>query len=442
MATYYEILKVEFNATQKEIRDAYVKLIKQYHPDIFPDKVEANKQTQLINEAYATLKDTVKRFEYDSKLQLEGKTQKENNANQTHYSDNEAEEVQHFQCDICGKKDSSLRVTLFIYVFSFFYVTMKKGWGKILCNKCRIKYAILWNLELWFLGWWSIYGFFYTIEALFKNIKGGIQPEENNSSLLSILAYDFYLNRNYDEAYNAISSSLKYKYTKEAKDFQDYLFQFTDKHRKTTLKGRIFSLNPLFFTVPSLILTIALTIFLFSITSHNSTSAYTDYYSNQKYNAPTNQNYSFKIPEIQPSKQFENPVEFNEPELPLPKNGKVKYFTKKKAIAPLKIDTKYSDNYYLKLEEIHSQKTIMTIFIRGGQSVNVDVPLGSYYLKYAVGDKWYGEKFHFGPYTSYYKALDEFIFEIQGEQVLGYTLELYKQAGGNLREGIINVNEF
>ena len=91
---------------------------------------------------------------------------------------------------------------------------------------------------------------------------------------------------------------------------------------------------------------------------------------------------------------------------------------------------------------MYTQKTIMTIFIRGGQSVEVDVPLGSYYLKYAVGEKWYGEKYHFGPNTNYHKAYDVFTFEIEGEQVMGYTLELYKQTGGNLREGIITVNDF
>jgi curved DNA-binding protein CbpA len=436
MANYYEILGVKFDASQKEIRSAYVKQIKKFHPDLYPNKQEALKQTQLINEAYATLKDPIKRIEYDNKIQFESKARRENYVeHEDDIKDNSApKEVPHFQCDICGRKNSSLRVTIFIYVVSLFYVSWQKGWGKILCNRCRIKYAILWNLEVWLLGWWSIYGFLYSIEAIFKNIKGGIQPEENNSSLLSILAYDFYLKNDYEEAYNAIKNSLKYKYSKEAEDFQNYLSNLIEKPKKTNITDRIFSANPLYFTVPSLLLTLLATIFLFSITFKRSTPSYIDYYSNQKYKTQTKQGFNKPIPELK--------IEFNEPELPFPKNGTVIYNTRKKAIAPLKIITRYSDNYYLKLEDKFSKETVVTIFIEGGKSAEIDIPLGTYYLKYAVGKKWYGEKFHFGPYTSYYKAMDEFIFEIQGEQVLGYTLELYKQPGGNLREEIISVNDF
>ena len=160
MATYYEILNVKFDASQKEIRNAYVTQIKKFHPDLYPNKQEALKQTHLINESYATLKDAIKRFEYDNKFQFESKSKREN---YDEYEDDtkiksEPKQVPHFQCDICGRRDSSLRVTLFIYVVSLFYVSWKKGWGKILCNRCRIKYAILWNLEVWFLGWWKADG--------------------------------------------------------------------------------------------------------------------------------------------------------------------------------------------------------------------------------------------------------------------------------------------
>jgi len=436
MVNYYEILNVRFDATQKEIRNAYVKQIKKFHPDLYPNKQEALKQTQLINEAYATLKDPIKRFEYDNKLKFEFNTESDNydEYKYDHKDKSEPKEVPHFQCDICGRKDSSLRVTIFIYVVSLFYVSWKKGWGKILCNKCRIKYAILWNLEVWFLGWWSIYGFFFSIEAIFKNIKGGIQPEENNSSLLSILAYDFYLKNDYEEAYKAITNSLKYKFSKEAKDFQNYLANLIEKPKKVSITDRIFSANPLYFSVPSLLITLLATIFLISISIKKSTSVFLNYYSTQKYKTQTERKLNQNIPEVK--------VEFNEPELPFPPNGTVKYYTKKEAIAPLKIKTRYSDNYYLKFEDKYSKKTVIAIFIVGGKSAEIDVPLGTYYLKYAVGEKWYGEKYHFGPYTRYYKASDEFIFEIEGEQVLGYTLELFKQPGGNLREEIINVNEF
>ena len=62
---YYEILGVEKNATQEEIKKAYRNLALKYHPDRNPDdKVAAEKFTEAA-EAYDTLGDEKKRKEYD-----------------------------------------------------------------------------------------------------------------------------------------------------------------------------------------------------------------------------------------------------------------------------------------------------------------------------------------------------------------------------------------
>jgi len=63
---FYNILGVNENSTEKEIKTAYRKLQMKYHPDKNPGNQEAHDMTQKINEAYETLGDEHKRQEYDT----------------------------------------------------------------------------------------------------------------------------------------------------------------------------------------------------------------------------------------------------------------------------------------------------------------------------------------------------------------------------------------
>ncbi|HKK41768.1 MAG TPA: J domain-containing protein [Bacteroidales bacterium] len=62
---YYRILGIDKSATQKEIKSAYRKLARKYHPDINPNDKDAKKNFQLINEANEVLSDPDKRKKYD-----------------------------------------------------------------------------------------------------------------------------------------------------------------------------------------------------------------------------------------------------------------------------------------------------------------------------------------------------------------------------------------
>lgn len=64
---YYEVLGIEKGATDKEIKKAYRKLAKQYHPDVVEEdkKEEASEKFKEISEAYAVLSDEDKRQRYD-----------------------------------------------------------------------------------------------------------------------------------------------------------------------------------------------------------------------------------------------------------------------------------------------------------------------------------------------------------------------------------------
>lgn len=62
---YYKVLGVERNATQNEIKRAYRKLAKQYHPDLNKDNPQAEAKFQELNEANEVLSDSEKRRRYD-----------------------------------------------------------------------------------------------------------------------------------------------------------------------------------------------------------------------------------------------------------------------------------------------------------------------------------------------------------------------------------------
>ena len=67
MKNYYEILGIRKDASTEEIKKAYRKLARKYHPDVNPGNKEAEEKFKQINEAYNNLIDESKRKTYDEK---------------------------------------------------------------------------------------------------------------------------------------------------------------------------------------------------------------------------------------------------------------------------------------------------------------------------------------------------------------------------------------
>jgi len=130
---------------------------------------------------------------------------------------------------------------------------------------------------------------------------------------------------------------------------------------------------------------------------------------------------------------------FSEPAVPFPPNGTVRRGDRTQSLAPFEIVTRSGDtnNYFVKLVDRKSNRDVLGLFVRGGQSAKIEVPLGTFEILYTAGPTWYGEKHGFGPDARFAKADKVFDFAIEGDSVSGYTIELYLQPHGNLHtEGI------
>ena len=62
---YYKVLGVDKTIPQKDVKKAYLKRAKQFHPDLHPDDPKAKAKFQALNEAYDVIGDPEKRKKYD-----------------------------------------------------------------------------------------------------------------------------------------------------------------------------------------------------------------------------------------------------------------------------------------------------------------------------------------------------------------------------------------
>lgn len=130
------------------------------------------------------------------------------------------------------------------------------------------------------------------------------------------------------------------------------------------------------------------------------------------------------------------------PEVPITQ-GVQQVFVGSKRIAPLEIDTPSgAESYYVKLVDASTGASVMTLYIHGGQAFETTIPTGTYRVRYATGQTWYGAEHLFGPQTSYSEATKDFAFTTDANGVSGYTIQLIRQLGGNLHVRSISADSF
>lgn len=135
------------------------------------------------------------------------------------------------------------------------------------------------------------------------------------------------------------------------------------------------------------------------------------------------------------------PEKIPEP-LPLPKTGDILDSSTRVREAPFTVSTRGDSNYLVKLKDSITGYDVMVFFVRGGETAELDVPLGDFEMYYATGEEWYGLDDLFGDDTRYYKAEDRFMFYEENGYINGWTVELYLQSNGNLDTVSVDKSDF
>ena len=201
--SFYDVLGLEPTASQSDIRTAYHAAVKKYHPDVNAAP-NAQRLTEMLNEAYSVLSDPEQRSEYDRAL-VSGKAPSESGESQ-------AVAFDLFTCDRCGKVDPHLRFATFFRVWSIVFFTSMKGVGGVLCPPCRSHFATTTALFSGFLGAWGLpWGIFYTIRALAASIRGGEMKRLENGQLLRHLGIAFAQRGYFGESRTAFTDSLEFE---------------------------------------------------------------------------------------------------------------------------------------------------------------------------------------------------------------------------------------
>ena len=95
-----------------------------------------------------------------------------------------------------------------------------------------------------------------------------------------------------------------------------------------------------------------------------------------------------------------------------------------------------------KISEILDGMKKFSLYVKAGETVKVNVPIGTYEMYYAMGEEWYGREYKFGDGTGYYKADTQFKFYHEGDYVYGTEVTLYKVKNGNMATEEIEESEF
>ena len=142
----------------------------------------------------------------------------------------------------------------------------------------------------------------------------------------------------------------------------------------------------------------------------------------------------------------EPPVDTQPPPIPLtlPETGIIS--TSLSLVAegpPFKLVTPPGNqHYFARLVDASTDASAVEFFVRAGDNFTVRLTPGTYYLRYAFGETWYGQEARFGPNTQYAKADTDIVLSVGLDGYEGVEIELIEQLNGNLHTVDIDASTF
>lgn len=170
---YYATLGLTPGADINAIKSAYRSRVKRVHPDRNASS-RAREEFQRLMEAYAVLRDVVRRAEYDT-------------TGQECVDDDDDTALDGsipIVCGSCGSITAQPRYVVYHTVRSFLIWAKTGRLEGIFCRVCADRTAVKASISSWLWGWWSLPGLLLTPLALLRNLFGGTKPRRENARIL------------------------------------------------------------------------------------------------------------------------------------------------------------------------------------------------------------------------------------------------------------------
>lgn len=467
---YYAALGVQPTATPALIKAAYRIRAMELHPDRNPT-ASANRETQLLNEAYQILGNEDRRRHYDETCLRRGAESESPSpdfapASQTDATDQESGRNQGYGpvvCSFCHAVTLQPRYRELLTVISYVFGSRKSTRCGTFCVACERKYSALATGLTSLLGWWGVYGLFWSFEALYKNLTGSWRYEQQDATLSCAQAFYFASRGRLELAHAVAFDALNLaqgssKFTREDRRrmrmgnepderMKDIIAAMSDLIERTERIGCTKKLvRPPRARQVSFVIQAALTGGLFTVVAVAGASIHAG---TARIAAERVRAEQARLERVGLAIAERRAADLRAIEQPMPPSGMygftsllVKRFDSPIGLPSLRVHVPGGLNYFLKLSDWTSDAPALELFVRADETVDVGIPFGTYRVRMAAGTTWYGEEIRFGPDTVYSQIDQPMTFAVEGGRLAGHQLDLSLNRHGNLRPSRINPDQF